>query len=193
MDTSKSLLSILANTTPVTLVANDTVEGNPLVTPMMNPDNSPKTDLLGNELGSIRLQQETRSLNGGSFLNARRRVAFIAGTMTELNKIVAENKLQAGSQFPGKIQVTESLAPFWPTQTPKINPNTDEQIGVTVGDTFHPVYLRMTYTEDATAKDKYIRTEEDVVAWHAIRASMSANAGAAPVETANIPSPKVGA
>lgn len=182
-------MSILANTTPVTLVANDTVEGKPLITPMLNPDQSAKTDLMGNELGSIRLQQETRSLNGGSFLNARRRVAFISGTMTELGKVVAENKLQDGSQFPGKIQVTESLAPFWPTQTCKVNPNTDESIGVTVNGTFHPVYLRMTYTEDATAKDKYIRTEEDVVAWHAIRASMAANAGPAPVETAKIPAP----
>jgi len=119
----KTIMSLLSNTTPVVLVANDTVEGNPLVTALINKDGSPKTDLNGIELGSIRLEQSTRAINGGSFLNVRRRTAFIAGTLQELSTIVTSNKLVAGSQFPGKITVTESLEPFWPNQTPKINPN----------------------------------------------------------------------
>lgn len=183
----KSLLSILTNTSAVTLVENDTVEGSPLVTPMMNLDGTPKIDLMANPLGSIRLEQNTRSLNGGTFLNARRRVAFIGGTLEQLVKLVTDNKLVNGSQFPGKIQVMESLEPFWPKQTPKMNPVTEETIGITVGDNFYPVYLRMMYNEDPTAKDTYIRTAEDVAAWMAIRSTLAATTPAPVQNTASIP------
>lgn len=180
-------MSILSSTTPVTLVANKALPNNPLITPMLNPDNTPKTDLLGNPLGSIRLQQQTRSVNGGSFLNERNRVAFIGASIEVLERLVNENKLVDGSQFPGKIMVTESLEAFWPKQSCKINPNTAEQIGVTVDSKFYPVYLRMTYVEDINAKDTYIRTAEDVNNWYSVRKTLASTSATPPVETAALP------
>ncbi len=187
METVKSFASLLNNTSPVTIVANENVDGRPIVTPMFNPDQTPKTDLMGNPLGSIRLQQKTKSLNNGSFLNVRNRVAFIGGALDQLLALIAENKLVDGSILPGKIMVTESLAPFWPNQTGKINPQTEEPIGVTVGEKFYPVYLRMTYTENMDAKDTYIRTPEDVSAWMALRQTLAATSTVTAPETAGMP------
>lgn len=186
METVKGFASLLNSTSPVMIVANENLDGNPIVTPLINADTTPKTDMLGNPLGSIRLQQRSKSLNNGSFLNVRNRVAFIGGTLDELLKLVAENKLVAGTEIPGKISVAESLAPFWKNQQPKMNPQTEEVIGVTVGDTFYPVFLRMTYTEDMNAKDIYIRTAEDVIAWSAARVALAATPTPVP-ETANMP------
>lgn len=191
MEAVKSFASLLNNTTPVKLVANTTIKGNPLVTPLLNQDESPKTDINGNPLGSIRLEQKTKSLANGSFLNVRNRVAFISGTMEQLQAILNENKLVDGSELPGKIVVTESLEPFWKGQTSKINPQTNETIGVTVADKMHPVYLRMLYTEDMAMPDKFIRTAEDVIEWlnvHKVMpAAMAATVSATAPETAGMP------
>lgn len=176
----------LTSTTPVTVVGNDNLEGSPIITPLLDNANNPKVDLMGNPLGSIRLEQETTSLAGGTFLNSRRRVAFMASTMETLAKVVAANKLVNGSQIPGKIMVTESLEPFWNGQNGKINPSTEEPIGVTVGERFFPVYLKMNYTEDMSAKDTYIRTPEDVAAWLATR-QVLAGTNKATVETSGVP------
>jgi hypothetical protein len=183
----KSLINLFSNTTPVILVANENVEGRPILTPMLNPDQSPKTDLNGAPLGSIRLQQMTRSVNGGSFMNVRNRVAFIGGTMEQLEALIKENNLVEGIKLPGKIKVTESLEPFWKNQTSKINPQTGEQVGIQVGDTFYPVYLRMVYTEDITAPDKFIRSAEDVNEWLSARKTLVSTASQTPVETAAMP------
>jgi hypothetical protein len=186
MDTKQSLTSFLNKTSPVILVANENLDGNPLVTPLLNTeDNSPKTDLMGNELGSIRLEQHTQNLANGSFLNSRRRVAFISGTLEVLENIIKNNKLVAGSELPGKIIVTESTEPFWPAQTSKINPQTQEAIGVTVNGQFFPIYMRMTYMEDGSGKDYFLRTPEDLVAHLAARAAVTAKPAA--VETAGMP------
>jgi hypothetical protein len=185
---TKGFSALLNHTSKVSIVANETIEGNPIVTPLMQPNGDPKTDILGNPLGSIRLQQRSRSLNNGSFLNTRNRVAFITAPLAELLALVEQLKMVDGTEIDGKIVVTESLQPFWPTQTPKINPNTQETIGVTVNGTLHPVYLRMTYTEDMTAKDTYIRTPEDVILRLNAQVAAAVNQPAAPVvEAAAIP------
>lgn len=156
------LLSFLNKTSGVRLVANDTLPDKPLVTPLMDKQNNPKSDTLGNPIGSIRLEQNISNVNG-SYLNARNRVAFIAGSMEQLQKLITDNNLKVGDEVPGKIIVSESLRPMWPNQTPKINPETMKEIGVTLNNVFYPVYMKQTYTEDMTAKDSFIRTEQDVI------------------------------
>jgi hypothetical protein len=161
---NQEIANILGANTAVTLVANEQ-ENNVLVTPLRDKQSGrPKTDLNGRPLGSIRLEQTTRMLNG-TFLNASRRVAFIGGTIEELENIVVENNLKNGTKLPGKITILESLTPMWNGHEPKINPNTVEPVGVTVNEKFYPVYMQMRYTDDATTKDRLIRTPEDVIGW----------------------------
>lgn len=181
---NQNIMSFLNTTSAVMLVANDKVEGNPLVTPSLDQSGQPKTDLNGNELGSLRLEQVSRTING-SFVNSRKRVAFLTGTMDELLNIVKSNKLVNGSQVPGKIIQIESLQPMWKNQTPKMNPQTAEEIGVTVNGTFYPVYMQQRYTEDMNAQDKLIRTAEDVNDWVANQRALT-TVSSAP-ETAGIP------
>lgn len=166
------ITSFLVSQSSVVLVPNDTIEGSPLVTPLRNADGTPKTDNLGNAIGSIRVEQHSRNLNG-SYLNSRRRVAFIGGSLNDLMSIVSQNKLKAGSELPGKIQIQESLEPMWKGQSSKVNPETGEEIGVRVGDTFYPVYAKSTYTEDMNANDFLIRNSEDVSNWFAARKVLS--------------------
>jgi len=187
MEATKSLSALLNKTTPVILVANENIEGSPLVTPLMDSvTNLPKTDMMGKALGSIRVQQETTSLANGSFLNVRKRVAFISGSVELLTAIISGNGLKAGSALPGKIVITESLEPFWNGQNHKINPQTDEPIGVTINDKFYPVYMRMLYQEDGSGKDVFIRTPEEAVNWFASRTALTAQT-AGTVETASMP------
>lgn len=189
MNKLPSLLSFLNSISSVILVCNDTLDTKPIITPLLNPNQMPKTDLMGNELGSIRLEQESSSLNG-SFLNSRKRVAFVTGTLEDLNKRVKMFDLKHGSELPGKIVIFESLEPMWNGQTPKINPQKDDEIiGVNVGDKFYPVYAQMKYTDDETLRDRLIRTPEDVNAWYAVRQGLKLNnAVAGPVkEEAGIP------
>jgi hypothetical protein len=187
METKTSLTAFLNKTTPVVLVANENIDGNPIITPLMDQDGTtPKTDLNGKELGSIRLEQHTQSLANGSFLNVRRRVAFISGTLEVLNSIVKANNLKAGMELPGKIIITESTEPFWKNQQPKINPQTDESIGVTLNEKFFPIFMKMTYMEDGSGKDYLLRTPEDLVNHLAARAALAATP-TTPVETAGMP------
>lgn len=187
MEQTKSFAALLNGASPVTVVANENVDGNPIITPLEDKEGNPKTDLNGNPLGSIRLQQRTSSLNGGSFLNVRNRVAFIGGTLDNLRSIVEAAGLKDGSQVAGKIYVTESLAPFWPNQQPKMNPQTEETIEMLVGDKKYPVYMRMLFTENLEAKDRFIRSTEDAIDWlNAHKVEKALNAVPTP-ETAGMP------
>jgi hypothetical protein len=145
----------------VILVGNDKLEGNPLVTPLLDAQNNPKTDLNGNELGSIRLEQEKVVFNGG-FLNSAKRVAFISGTLDNLWAIIKTKGLKNGSSVPGNIVQIETLTPVFKNHRPKMNPSTQEIVAITVGDTDYPVYMQQMYTEDLTKKDVLVRTVDDV-------------------------------
>src|SRR5688572_19186444 len=159
-----SLTSFITPAGPVRIVANENFPDKPLITPMLDKDGiTPKTDIVGKPLGSIMLEQNTATLNG-SFLNNRRRVAFISGPIEALQTLLTSKKLEAGSQVPGKIIVKESIYPMWEGQTPKMNPQTKEKIGVTVGMKFYPVYMKMFFTENLEAKDTMVNTPEDVIA-----------------------------
>lgn len=146
------------------------------------------TDLLGYTLGSIRVDQRVINLTG-SFLNSRNRVAFISGRIDLLNQLVAHYKWVAGSVIPGKIVVLESLTPWWPNQEAKINPSTMQKIGVQVGESFHPVYMKMEYRENLNAPDHFIRSIDDVVNELA-RQKMSETPANVVKETAAIPTAK---
>lgn len=180
-----SLTSFITPAGAVRIVRNEMVEGNPLITPMMNKDQTPKTDMVGRPLGSMMLEQHTSSLNG-SFLNNRRRVAFITGPIEALQKLVDTHKLEHGKEIPGKIIVKESITPMWEGQIPKKNPTTDKEIGVFVGMKFYPVYMKMFFTENKDAKDTMISTPEDVIAAISFIEAIKQNATVA-AETAKIP------
>jgi hypothetical protein len=159
-----SLTSFITPAGPVKIVANENLEGHPLITPLLDKDGvTPKIDILGKPLGSIMLEQNTATLNG-SFLNNRRRVAFISGSIEGLQKILDASKAQHGTEVPGKIVVKESIYPGWEGQQPKINPQTKKEIGVIVGEKFFPVYMKMFYTDNLNAKDVYVNSPEDVTA-----------------------------
>lgn len=186
-----TLKSFLSSTTPVKIVANTNLPANeqgkhPIITPLMNNDGSPKVDNNGRPLGSVRLEQHQRTLSG-TFLNARNRVAFIGGTLEELERLIAENKIVEGSELPGKIIIRESLEPIWRNQQPKMNPQTNEVVGIRNGDIFYPVYMQMSYTEDENAKDFLIRTTADAMPILMNHQIAAATMNTPVVETATIP------
>lgn len=96
------------------------------------------------EYGSIRVDQEVKTFTNG-YLNRSKRVAFIGGTMEDLN----EMNFREGQILPGKIVVKEQLEAFYSGQSPKINPETNEVL--TQGG--QPIYRNSFYTEDLTAFD----------------------------------------
>jgi hypothetical protein len=185
METTKSLLTLLTEGTPVTLVPNDKLEGNPLITPTLDKTGKPKTDLSGNELGSIRLEQTATTFNNG-FMNARKKVAFVTGTIEQLANLIKLHGLKAGSQIAGKIVQIESLVPMWKGQEPKMNPNTAEVVEIDVAGKKYPVYMQQRYTENASATDRLIRNADDVNEWIANQRALE-SLTAAPAETANVP------
>jgi hypothetical protein len=138
-------------------------DGAPIVRPFLDDQGNPKTDNRDRPIGSIMLTQSVRVMNG-TFLNGANRVAFISGTIEELENIVKQNKLKVGSEVPGRIIQKESLTPFYPTQSAKINPQTQEAVGFTIGETFHPVYMQQIFVEDENTKDVLIRSVEEVEA-----------------------------
>lgn len=80
------------------------------------------------EEGSIMFQERHVSLNGG-YTNIQRRVHFQAGKIEDLKILSKEMNLKLGVGLPGyKILVKESTVPFYPNQSPKINPTTTEVV-----------------------------------------------------------------
>lgn len=157
--------NFLSSGSKVHIAGNERLEGKPLVTPFLDDAGNPKTDLNLRPIGSMMLTQVKRTLNG-TFINASRRVAFLSGTVEELNTIIKQNNLKDNSEVPGTIVIKESLTPFWPNQTSKINPNDpDTPIGFTVGGTFYPVYMQQSYSPVETTPDVLIRSVDDAIAW----------------------------
>jgi hypothetical protein len=102
------------------------------------------------EYGSIMLEQPHYSLRNG-FLNARRKVGFIAGTMEELGKFSTAWQLKNGAELPGKLYVVEQFTPFYEDQQPKINPATGRAILVDGA----MVYSKTFYDESGNQGDIY--------------------------------------
>jgi hypothetical protein len=188
------LTNLFTSASPVMIVENPNEEGKPLVTVMRDKiTGAPKTDLNGNILGSIRVEQQISTLSG-TFLNSRNRVAFIGGVFDHLVEVARQHNLKHGSLLPGKICIKESLEPMWKGHNPKINPQTSEVIAVSVGDKAFPVYMQMFYTEDEKSIDKLIRSADDVNTWMTNRKALETNTNEVSketpvraVENANIP------
>lgn len=102
------------------------------------------------EYGSIMLEQPHYSLKNG-FLNARRKVGFIAGTMDELTKFSNAWGLKSGTELPGKLFIMEQFTPFYEDQQPKINPATGRAVLVDGA----AVYSKTFYDESGTQSDVY--------------------------------------
>jgi hypothetical protein len=182
------LLNFLTSGSKVSISANETLPDKPLITPFLDAQGNPKTDNNQRPLGSIKFRQTLRTLNG-TFINAGNRVAFLAGTIEELENIIKQNKLSDGTEVPGRIIIRESLKPFYPNQRGKVNPATDEAIGYTFGGTFYPVYMQMLYVDNENTPDILIRSEETAYDWlnaHGVN-MIAAEQHAQPVETMGVP------
>jgi hypothetical protein len=180
----KSIFSLLTEGSPVVIVANDKLEGSPIITPSVDDRGNAKTDLNDRPLGTLRLEQTARVLNG-NFLNSRRKIAFLSGTLDELTAIVKAYGLKAGSELPGKIVTTESLEPMYRGQAQKINPSTGEIVEVEFAGNRYPVYQQSRYTENMQEHDALINKPEHVNAWISSRRAITTTAPT--VETANMP------
>jgi hypothetical protein len=182
---NQNMLASLQSTSPVTIVGNPELN-NAIVTPLINKeDGSPKVDNTGRPLASIRVEQKCTSLNG-TFLRAQNRVAFIGGTMEELENLVKAFNIKVGSQLPGKIIMKESLTPMWNNHQPKINPGNGEVVTINVNGNLYPIYMQQSYTEDKSKEDFLIRDAADVI--NILNKQTIAAATNTPVvETANIP------
>jgi hypothetical protein len=73
------------------------------------------------EYGSIMFEQKAYTFRN-NFLNARRKVSFLAGTVEELTNFTNTLELTAGGVVPGTLYTVEQFTPFYEGQQPKINP-----------------------------------------------------------------------
>lgn len=124
---------------PVKVVASP--EGDVIKTSERNP-----------EYGSIRLEQETVNFNDKGFVNGNKRVTFLKGEITFLQKLGYRD----GQELKGRIIVRESFDP----------PNTkDEMMGLKRAFKDgpicryenHPIYRTTFYTEDERLQDEFIK------------------------------------
>lgn len=106
------------------------------------------------EYGSIGLEQIVFTAVNG-FMNKRRRVAFIAGKLEDLQDFVTAAGISAGKELPGKLVVQESFNAFFEDQIPKINPQT----GTMMLCDGAPIYQKTFYDESGTALDSYVQGE----------------------------------
>jgi hypothetical protein len=114
------------------------------------------------EYGSIGFEQNTfTNMNG--FLNKRRKVSFLAGSMTELQEFVSTLNLKPGQEVPGCLHTVESFEPLYEGQAPKINPTTGRAVLVDGAQVWEKTY----YDPSGEGTDKYFigkREAGDVIA-----------------------------
>lgn len=99
------------------------------------------------DFGSIRVDQEITSFEGG-FLNRQNRVAFIGGRMEDLQSL----GYKEGTTLPGKIVVIETLEPQYTGHSPKINPETGEELT----QSGQAIYRDTKYTENQNVSDQLL-------------------------------------
>ncbi len=85
---------------------------------LLDEENQPK-------FGSIGLRQEVL-LFRGNFVTVEKRVGYLNGTLSDLERVVDEYNLRPDEEVPDsfnkKLVIQESLEKSWETQNPKINP-----------------------------------------------------------------------
>jgi hypothetical protein len=97
--------------------------------------------------GTVRLDSVETSFKDG-FMNKSKRSAFIRGSIEDLESM----NYRVGSVIQGKIIKIEGFQPFYPGQSPKINPTTSEIILTDGKETF----LQFQFTQDSNAQDTRI-------------------------------------
>lgn len=109
------------------------------------------------EIGAIRVESTQKVFNSTTgFFNNQKRVAFIAGQVSDLEELVAEEKWVEGKEIPGKIVQMESFQPFYEGQDCKRYPESHINAGDPVLTEGRMTYLRRTFTKDLTMQDRFI-------------------------------------
>lgn len=106
------------------------------------------------EYGSIGFEQ-TAFVTKNGFLNTRRKVAFLNGTMDELNTYAEVLSLTEGAELPGRLYVREQFTPYYEGQQPKMNPQTGNAILVDGAMIFSKTF----YDETGSQPDVYLNGE----------------------------------
>lgn len=122
---------------------------------LLDEENQPK-------FGSIGLRQEVL-LFRGNFVTVEKRVGYLNGTLSDLERVVDEYNLRPDEEIPDsfnkKLVIQESLEKSWETQNPKINPTTGEVLTY-MG---HPIYRRcLVVDKDSPEEDVYIIADNTV-------------------------------
>lgn len=105
---------------------------------------------------------------GSNFINKQRRVAFISGSIEDLQTMVKELNLTPNCDYSKKtgtnycLIVKEQIKPFFEGQSPKINPSTDEELSTPDGEA---IYRQTFITQEGTDEDVLLRhaVEENAV------------------------------
>lgn len=116
------------------------------------------------EIGSIRVESVQNVFLPTGFFNEQKRVAFITGKISDLEKL----GLEAGSTMVGKIVQSESFEPFYPEQDMKRYPDSHVNAGEPVLTNGRPTYLRRVFTTDLSAQDKWVDNSTKVQASESI-------------------------
>lgn len=126
-----------------------------MVTVMSHPDTGNVITPSSNnpEYGTIRVDSTQKVFTNG-FFSFQKRSAFIRGKIEDLQKA----GFSEGQQLQGKIQRQESFNPFYEGQSPKINPETEEEV-LTNGKL---TYLQFEYTDNANAPDVWVENAIEV-------------------------------
>jgi len=122
---------------------------------LLDEENQPK-------FGSIGLRQEVL-LFRGNFVTVEKRVGYLNGTLSDLERVVDEYNLRPDEGVPDsfnkKLVIQESLEKSWETQNPKINPTTGEVLTY-MG---HSIYRRcLVVDKDSPEEDVYIIADNTV-------------------------------
>lgn len=110
------------------------------------------------EFGWLTVEQEVFQINDRGWLKSTTRTALIHGRVEDLK----ETGYTAGTQFPGKIVVLESLNPFSP-QSPDKDLKLAGDTGVICRLDDQPIYRKAFYTTNQNLMDEFIshtNTEE---------------------------------
>ena len=103
------------------------------------------------EYGSIKFEQKRFNF-AGNFISLRNKVCFNNGRMEDLEQFVNLMELKDGTELSGIVYTIERREPFYPDQTPKINPSTGNLVLIDG----LPVFMNSYYDGSGTKADELI-------------------------------------
>jgi hypothetical protein len=104
--------------------------------------------------GFIRLCQQKKRFDppSGKVEILYSRIAYLTGSLEDLNGLIERHRLQIGSQLKGKIILVESLMPSWKGHGAKVD-DRGNTVGYRFNDRFYPVYAKYVFVDDINASD----------------------------------------